>query len=96
MALNVIWTEEAKNSLSDIILYLEENWTEREIRKFFVRLEECVELIALNPQRAKDSLRKPNTKEFQHSVNTTIFYQYDEVNVVILKVWANAQNPDSL
>lgn len=42
MALEIVWTDEAKNQLDEIITYLEENWTEKEISKFFVRLEECL------------------------------------------------------
>lgn len=34
MALNVRWTPESEDTFSDIINYLEQEWTEKEIRKF--------------------------------------------------------------
>lgn len=40
MALEIVWSEEAENQLDGIVDYLEENWTENEIEKFFKRLED--------------------------------------------------------
>ena len=96
MALDIVWTDEANEGVDNIIDYLAEKWTEREIRNFFIRLEECLEKIAEAPQIHKDSLRKPGTKEFQHSKQTTIFYTYDSEMVYILRVWTNVNDPNSL
>lgn len=93
MALEIVWTDEANEGLDEIIEYLKENWTEKEIRKFFTRLEACLEKIRDAPHRQKDSLRKPGTKEYQHSPQTTIFYAFDDKVVYILRVWANLKNP---
>jgi hypothetical protein len=34
MALKIVWTRQAENGYDNIIKYLEENWTDREIRNF--------------------------------------------------------------
>lgn len=96
MALEIVWSDEAKEGLDNIIEYLENNWTDREIRRFFSRLEECLEKIKEAPHRQKDSLRKSGAKEYQHSPQTTIFYTYDEQVVNILRVWTNVKNHGSL
>ena len=93
MALKIVWADEANEGLDEIIEYLEQRWTEKEIRKFFIRLEDCLEQIKSAPQRQKDSIRKPGTKEYQHSSQTTIFYTYDDKVVNILRVWSNLKNP---
>lgn len=92
MALDIVWSREAEDQLDEIITYLEDQWTEREISAFFRRLEECLNLIQSAPQRQKDSLRKPGVKEFQHSPQTTIFYSYDRQKINILMIWANRKN----
>ena len=74
MALEIYWTDEANEGLDDIIEYLENIWSEREIGRFFSRLEECLERIKEAPHPQKESLRKPRAKEYQHSPQTTIFY----------------------
>jgi hypothetical protein len=71
-------------------------WTDREVRNFFIRLEECLENIVAAPQRQKDSLRMPGAKEYQHSPQTTIFYSYTTEVVNILLVWINAKNPNDI
>ncbi len=96
MALEIVWTGEATEGLDEIVEHLEENWTEKEISKFFTRLEECLEKIREAPQRQKDSLRKSGTKEYQHSPQTTIFYTFDDKVVNILRVWANLKDPGKL
>ncbi len=35
MALEVVWTDEAKEWLDEVVEYLEEHWREKEIRTFF-------------------------------------------------------------
>ncbi len=46
MALIVEWTEEAESQLERIIEYLEENWTDREVRNFFTALERGLKIIS--------------------------------------------------
>lgn len=96
MALEIVWTDEANEGLDETIDYLERKWTEKEISNFFQRLEECIDKIKEAPQRQKNSLRKPGTKEFQHSPQTTIFYTYDDKVVNILRVWTNFKNPKKI
>lgn len=96
MALEVVWSDEANEGLDEIIQYLEEKWTEKEIRNFFVRLEKCLENIKQAPHRQMDSIRKPWTKEYQHSPRTTIFYTFDERVINILRVWSNPKDPGGL
>ena len=75
---------------------LEIVWADDQIHKFFTRLEECLSHIKQVPNGQKDSLRKPNTKEYQHSPQTTIFYSFDDKVVNILRLWANLKDPDKL
>ncbi|WOK08368.1 hypothetical protein RT717_06915 [Imperialibacter roseus] len=44
MALEIVWSDEANEGLDEIIEYLEENWTEKEIHHFFTRLEACLSI----------------------------------------------------
>ena len=92
----MVWTREAEKSLDDILDYLESNWTEKEIRKFFISLEHCLSEIQAHSNSQKNSLRKEGTKEYQHSEQATIFYTFDENNVYLLKIWSNRMNPNSL
>lgn len=96
MALEIVWTEEAEEQLEEIITYLEEHWTEKEITKFFKRLEDGLSEIENAPHRYKDSIRKPDCKEFNLSPQTTIFYSYNNQVINILLLWINKKNPENL
>lgn len=49
MALEIYWTEHAKAGLFSVLLYLEENWSLKEILKLEEKLKKVIELISLNP-----------------------------------------------
>jgi len=96
MALEVYWSEEAENQLDEIIQYLEENWSEKDIRNFFKRLEDSIEAIKDSPYTYKLSQRKKEVREFQLSSQTTIFYSLNEDRVNLLLLWPNKRNPENL
>lgn len=96
MALTVVWSEEAEEQLDEIIDYLSQNWTDKEISNFFQRLEERLGQIMVAPHRYKNSERRKNTKEFQLSSHITIFYSYNKLAVNILLLWVNKKDPINL
>jgi len=96
MALVIEWTLEAEKQLDDIIEYLESNWTEREIRNFFRKLEKALEVISSKPLQQKRSERKEGAYEYQLSPQTTLFYSFDKTVATILVLWLNRMNPEDL
>lgn len=92
----VLWTEHALSELSGIIEYLEENWTERELRKFSHALDHIVELISKNPLLFQDSTLKKNIRRAVISKHTNLYYRLNSDSVEILSVFSNRQNPEKL
>ena len=43
------WTVNALNDLQNTISYLEENFSDKEIRKLTAKIENTIELISINP-----------------------------------------------
>ena len=50
----IIWTPQAENTLTQIVEYLEQNWTEREIQKLFLRIDKTV-----SPNSSAFAMRMP-------------------------------------
>jgi plasmid stabilization system protein ParE len=46
----IIWSDEALHGLNQIVNYLEENWTSKEIKKFAKLLDKKLNLISNNPE----------------------------------------------
>jgi len=43
--LRIRWTEEASKNLESIAKYLESNWSEKELKSFFLKLEKQLEIV---------------------------------------------------
>ncbi len=56
----ILWTDHAISELKETIKYLENNWTEKEIRKFAAKLDHTVELISKMPEIFPESFEKKN------------------------------------
>ncbi|MEO5571275.1 MAG: type II toxin-antitoxin system RelE/ParE family toxin [Bacteroidia bacterium] len=59
----IIWTDEAKFNLLQIITYLENTWTEKEIKKFYTKLEETISLISSNPKLFRLTDKRKNVRK---------------------------------
>lgn len=91
----VIWSEEAVENLKKIIHYLEENWTEKEIKKFVQKLEKQILIITIQP----DSFPKANNLDVHRSVltkQTTIYYNVHQESIRIVTIFDTRQNPKKL
>ena len=91
----VLWTKEANENLSKVIKYLEENWTEKEIKKFLTKLDKHISLIRTQP----DSFPKSNNYNVRRSVLTkqiTLYYSIRQETLFIVSIFDNRQNPKKL
>ncbi|MGP8213954.1 MAG: type II toxin-antitoxin system RelE/ParE family toxin [Bacteroidia bacterium] len=96
MALKVVWSNEAKESLKKIITYLEENWTRRELSSFARILEKQLSIISNKPKCYKKSERLLGTRECLLTKHNSLFYTFDNENVFVVTLWDNRQEPGKL
>lgn len=90
--LKIRWTEEASNNLENIIIYLETNWSEKEIKAFFLKLEKQLELISVFPQAYPLSTLKKNVHKCVFLENLSIYYTIDNEYIVLLSIFDTRQN----
>ncbi|MBI2968167.1 MAG: type II toxin-antitoxin system RelE/ParE family toxin [Bacteroidetes bacterium] len=92
----IVWSNEARDNLSQIIDYFEEKWTERELKKFFQRLEKIINLISQNPRLFMLTKKRKNVRRCVLSKQTSIYYKFDSERIFIITLFDNRQNPKSL
>lgn len=92
----ITWSDESLNNLKAIIEYLENNWTEREIRKFAQLLEKRLSLIASNPFSFPVINHPKKLRKVVTSKHTTIFYQPVDGHIRILSLFDNRRNPNRI
>ncbi|PJA08084.1 MAG: hypothetical protein COX70_04650 [Flavobacteriales bacterium CG_4_10_14_0_2_um_filter_32_8] len=58
MAKQIIWTPQAEKTFNNIVVYLEENWTKKEVLNFIEATENIIRHIARNSKMFRQSFRK--------------------------------------
>ncbi|MEB2774921.1 type II toxin-antitoxin system RelE/ParE family toxin [Algoriphagus sp. D3-2-R+10] len=89
------WSNEALQSLTDCVDFLEKAWNEKIIDDFLRLLDEKVYLISLNPRIGEKVFYTDFRKALVHK-NVSIYYKESYQEIKILLVWDNRQNPENL
>ena len=93
---NISWTNEAINNLDLIIDYLQNTWTDREISKFIKKLDKRIDSISRNPHSFPIVDKRINIRRCVLSEQTSIYYEIKPDVVVILTLFDNRKDPNSL
>jgi len=93
---NIEWTNEAINNLDLIVEYLSIKWTDREIQKFFNKLDRSLNIISKNPFAFPSSKLKTKVRRCVLSKQTTIYYEIRYSAIVILTLFDNRKSPNSI
>ena len=87
MALEIIWTKEAKDQLAEVIASLEAYGNEQLIHRFSRQLDKKLELIKEHPQIYQKSDRLKGVRRCVIDKYRSFFYSYDEVFIYIITFW---------
>jgi plasmid stabilization system protein ParE len=92
----LFWSDKALNDLQDIITYLREKWTDKEIRNFARKLDKRLELISFNPKLFPKTLKKKNIRRSVLTKQTVIYYETRDDVVTIVTLFDPRQHPKKL
>jgi plasmid stabilization system protein ParE len=90
------WTEEAVSNLESILDYLMQNWTQREIANFKIKLSKQLDLILQNPFMFPKSLFQPRLRKAVLSKQTTIFYEVKNDVIYLSYLFINRMNIEKI
>lgn len=89
----IIWSDASLNNLKSIIEYLQNNWTEREIKKFAQLLDNRISFLTSNPYSFPATNHPMKLRKIVISKQISIFYQPFENHVRIVSLFDNRRNP---
>jgi len=92
----LFWSDRALDDLQNIINYLNEKWTQKEIRNFVRRLDMRLELISGNPRLFPKTAKRKNIRRSVLTKHTVIYYQATENSVTIVTLFDPRQHPKKL
>ena len=75
MALKIVWTKRAIAGYAGIITYLEEEWTEKEVRNFVRQTEEFFKLLSEYPEILQKTKRHKNVRRGPINKQTILTYR---------------------
>lgn len=95
MSYPVAWSPRSKITYYNILSYLEEKWTNKEINAFIGRTEEVIEFVKANPflyaySKESDTYKSVLTKQI------TLFYRVKGDGVELLIFWDTRQDSSKL
>lgn len=88
----VVWTNNALEELQRTIEYLESTFSEKEIKRLALRIENVIELISKNPILFAKSEHK-NVYRVSILKFNTMYYRIHADEIHILSFFSNRQSP---
>ena len=88
----ILWTDEAINNLEDILDYLNNRWTQREIDIFKKSLSKQINLIEQNPRLFSLSQFNSRLRKSVLSKQTTIYYEVSGQIIYLAYLFSNLQD----
>lgn len=92
----LLWSDRASDDLRNIMDYLSENWTQKEIKKFAKRLEKRLQIIVINPRLYPLTKKRKNLRRSVLTKQTIIYYQVTEDTITIAALFDARRNPSKL
>ena len=92
MAHKIIWLPKAEKRYEEIIDWLHNNWTEREIANFIARTDDVVELISINPDLYRRS-EKRNIRQALITKHNLLLYRKKGNKVELITFFDTRQKP---
>ena len=92
MTYKLFWTEEAINNLEEILDYLVQNWSQKELDNFKSRLKKHLELIQRFPLMFPVSSYNPRLRKAVLSKQTTVFFEIKNEMIFIAYLFANKKD----
>jgi len=89
----ILWTDNALKELENTIEYIEENWTDRELRNLALKLEETLAYISQNPNLFQPSDVKKEIRRVIILTHNTLYYRIKNNQIEILSFFSNRQSP---
>ena len=89
----IFWTDHAISELKETIDYLENNWTEKELRKLSNALDKTLNLISQNPYIFQSSDFKKNIRRAVILSLNSLYYKIKDQDVEIISFFSNRQSP---
>jgi plasmid stabilization system protein ParE len=89
----IVWTDHALDELSRTFSYLEQNFSEREIRRLANKIETTLHLITTQPRMFPESTERNGVRRAVILRFNSMYYRVQGKKIEILSFFSNRQDP---
>lgn len=90
----IFWTDNALNELEEVYNFLEQYWTEKEIKKLSLQIEKTIQLVSQNPYIFQASEEGFHIRRVVILKLNSMYYRINNNTVEILSFFQNRKNPN--
>lgn len=90
----VLWTDHALDELSTTVEYLQQNFTDREIRNLSEKIESTLRLASANPKLFPEVEERIGVRRVVIARFNTMYYRVTNNQIEILSFFSNRQAPE--
>ena len=94
--MRVLWTDNALDELEQTFRYLEQNFSEREIRRLARKIESTLTLLSKNPRLFPESSQREGVRKALVTRYNTLYYRLEQNHIEILSFFSNRRDPEAL
>ena len=89
MVQKVIWSPAALKDYLNIISYLQDNWTDKEVNNFATRVDEKLNILLLHPSICYKQSKKMNIRKTILHKKIILIYKYKPLKkeIILLNFW---------
>ncbi len=92
MVYKLFWTEEATNNLEEILDYLIQRWSQKEVTYFKHRLKKHIELVSRFPFMFPVSQYNPRLRKAVLSKQTSVYFEVRGQSIYIIYLFVNKKD----
>ena len=97
MSIALIWSPEAKSTLTQNMGYLAEEWDDQVLRQFLNQVETALQKIQQYPQSYPLYKATPNIRMFKINKRIVLYYKIvSDIRIELITFWNTYRNPDDL
>ena len=92
----LIWSDEAFEGLKEIFVYIELNFSEKDVENFAQKFDKHLELIRLNPEIFPFSAKSKTVRRCVFAKLTSVYYTFSDDTVKLITIKDNRKHPPIL
>ena len=93
---NIFWSPLAEKDLTEILLYLQNNWGEKVTDRFIDLTEYYIQQTSQNPRQFPLIHKTKKIRKCVLTKHNSLFYRTSKFNIDILRIFDTRQNPKKL